>query len=84
MTWRLQCSGTVGCHGVAFRPPRAAIPQDHRARAVFPFRDGALEARVLERMILHVDRQTLVGGSRLGPFGIAQLLRVPSSSRRKS
>ena len=40
---------------------RAAIPDDHRARAVVALRDPALEVRVLERVILDVHREPLIG-----------------------
>src|SRR6476620_2534244 len=39
---------------------RAAVPDLDRARAVVPFRDLALEAPVLERMVLDVDREVLL------------------------
>ena len=41
---------------------RAAVPDLDRARAVVPLRDLALEAPVLERMVLDVDREVLLAG----------------------
>ncbi len=40
--------------------PTAAIPDQHGATAVLPLRDGALEAVVLDRMILDVHGQALL------------------------
>src|SRR5204863_5667289 len=45
--------------GFLLRHPEAAIPQHHRAAAVFPFRDRALEVAVVERMVLDLNRQSL-------------------------
>ncbi len=39
------------------RLPGAAIPQQHRAAAVFALRDHPLEPAVVERMVLDLDRQ---------------------------
>ena len=44
---------------VALRRPLAAIPQHHRAFAIAR-RDHAFEAAILDRVILYLDRQTLV------------------------
>src|SRR5262249_29338334 len=48
--------------GIAFRLPGAAVPEHHGAAAVLALRDDALEAPVLERVVLHVHREALVGG----------------------
>ena len=54
--------------------PGAAIPHDHVTAAVLTFGDHALEVEVLERMVLDVHREvTLTPGSRVSPFGTAQL-----------
>ncbi len=41
------------------RRPAPAIPHDHRPGAVVPLGDHALEVRVLDRVVLHVDREAL-------------------------
>ena len=46
----------------AFRSPVSAVPQLHRAAAILTFRNRAFEVSVVERMILHLDRQSLVLG----------------------
>src|SRR5438445_4786373 len=58
----LQRANSVSRLWVSLGPPGAAVPQNDRARAILACRDGALEARVLERVILHLHRQALVGG----------------------
>src|SRR5262249_41944886 len=40
--------------------PIAAVPQLHGATAILAFRNGALEVAVVERMVLHLDREPLV------------------------
>src|ERR1700736_4862941 len=47
---------------VTFRNPVAAIPELHGAAAVFAFGNRALEVAVVERMILHLNREPLVCG----------------------
>jgi hypothetical protein len=44
-------------------------------------RDHALEAPVLDGVILRLHGERLSPGSRLGPFGTAQLRSTPSSSK---
>jgi hypothetical protein len=44
----------------AFRHPITAVPQLHRAAAIFALRDGSLEVSVIERVILYFDREPLV------------------------
>src|SRR4051794_14706220 len=41
--------------------PLTPIPHDHGSGSVVPLRDEPLEVPVLERMVLHVTRQALVG-----------------------
>ncbi len=48
--------------GVPNRDPLAAVPHDHRPGAVVSLRDEPLEVPVLERVILHVDREPLLRG----------------------
>src|SRR6185503_17726417 len=47
----------------------ALVPDLHRAGAVLPLRDLALEGRVLERMVLDVDRKMLLPGLERRAFG---------------
>src|SRR5690554_2207786 len=42
------------------RFPRAPIPDNDRAAAILTFGDSALEGSIFERMILHMDRETLL------------------------
>src|SRR5262249_42906942 len=53
---------------VAVRLPGAAIPHHHRAAAILALRNGALEGAVLDRMVLDVDREPLVGGIEARPL----------------
>ena len=46
---------------VAFGHPEAAVPQHDRAAAILALGDRAFEVAVVERMVLHLDRQALVG-----------------------
>jgi hypothetical protein len=46
---------------IADRLPRATVPQEDGSTAVLALGDDALEVTVLERMILDVHRQALVG-----------------------
>src|SRR5262245_66679560 len=45
---------------IAVRIPLAAVPDQHSAAAVLSLRDGSLEFVVLDRVILHLDRETLL------------------------
>ena len=63
---------------------RAAVPQDHRAGAVVAGGDHRLEVEVLDRVVLGVDREALLAGSRLGPRGTAKLFSTPPISMRRS
>jgi hypothetical protein len=67
------------------RRPRPVVPHDDAAAAVLALRDDALEIGVLEPGgSSFCTASRFSAGSRLGPFGTAQLLSVPSCSRRKS
>src|SRR5690606_14739187 len=46
--------------GIDQRLPGAAVPHDHVAGTVLARGNRALEATVLDRMVLHVHRQSLV------------------------
>ena len=46
---------------------RSAVPDPHRAGAVFAGRDVALEVEVLERMVLGVDGEPVLGRVRRDP-----------------
>jgi hypothetical protein len=67
----------------AVQLPRAAVPDDDIARAVFPFRDNAFEVCVLERVVFHAHRPAS-HTRRQRPLGTAQLTNAPSTSSRKS
>src|SRR5439155_22794031 len=49
--------------------PHAAVPHDHRPRAVVAFRDDPLEVAVLDGVILDVDGEPFVGGVARRPLG---------------
>ena len=49
-----------GLGGIAIGSPEAAVPQHHRAAAIFALGDGAFEVAVVERVVLHLDREALV------------------------
>ena len=49
--------------------PRAAIPDDHVAGAVLPFRDDALEVDVVERVVLDVHSEMARRGIECQTFG---------------
>src|SRR5262245_51778060 len=65
----LEIALAVALVWVAVGLPGAALPDHHRAAAVFALRDGSLEVAVLERMILHLHGEALVGGVEAGPLG---------------
>src|SRR4030095_16211628 len=58
----LELAFPVARDRIALGIPRAAIPYHHGTAAVFAFRYDAFESTVLDRMILDVHRETLVGG----------------------
>jgi hypothetical protein len=58
----LQLAGAIARSGIADGLPRAAVPQHHRAAAVLAGRNDALEAAVLDRVILDVDGEAFRPG----------------------
>ena len=70
--------------GAFVRSPPSAIPEHDGAAAVFALRDDPFEVAVFERVILDLNGEVFFAGHESGPFGTAQLLNTPSSSRRKS
>jgi hypothetical protein len=72
--------GVIAVHG----NPCAAIPDDHRPRAVIALGDGAFEGAVIQRMILDMHGQAFSPATRLGPLVTAQLFSTPSISSRRS
>src|SRR4029077_13654978 len=57
----LELTPPIPLRGVAHGDPLPAIPQQHVAGAVLARRDRALEAAVVERMVLDVHREALLG-----------------------
>ncbi len=53
---------TIGATRIAVGNPRAGVPDHDRPRTVLALGDHALEARVLERVVLDVDREPLFSG----------------------
>ena len=51
---------------IPFGSPAPAIPDHHRAAAIFAFRNGAFERVVFDRMILDVNGETLFVGIETG------------------
>ncbi len=47
---------------VAFRLPIAAVPELHRAAAILTLRNRPFEIAIVQRVILDLDREALVGG----------------------
>jgi hypothetical protein len=47
---------------IALRLPLAAIPDNHRARTKFAFRNIAHEIEIFDRGVLGADRKPLVAG----------------------
>ncbi len=56
----------VGVLAVGHRPG-AAVPQHHRTAAIFAGGDGALEAAIVDRVVLGLDSEALVGGVEARP-----------------
>src|SRR5580704_678422 len=54
---------------IALRLPSAAVPDDHRARAIFALRNVSLEIKVFERVVLGADRKPLVADREARAFG---------------
>src|SRR5262245_48731097 len=46
--------------GIAHRRPAAPVPDDNAAGTILALGNAPLELAVVERMVLHVHRQTLV------------------------
>ncbi len=69
---------------VGMRLPRATVPDDDVAAAVLPGADDTLEVRVLDGVVLDVDREPPGCGVEGGPLGTAQLTSTPSISNRRS
>src|SRR6478609_827550 len=46
--------------GTAFRRPEAPVPQHHGAAPVLSFRNCALKISIVERVVLHLDREALI------------------------
>ncbi len=70
--FQLEFEGTLAvCRvGVGVRgDPGAAIPQQHRAAAVFALRNNSLELTVIERVVLDMDRQSLFSRIEARPLG---------------
>src|SRR5262252_7692145 len=65
----LEIALAVALVRIAHGFPCAAVPHHHGATAVLALRDGSLEAAVLERMILHLHGEALVGGIEARPLG---------------
>src|ERR1700736_172609 len=55
--------------GIAFRDPRSAVPQQYRTAAVLLRGDDAFEGAVLDRVVLDVQCQPLVGRVETVTFG---------------
>src|ERR1700730_18858939 len=54
---------------LALGKPVPAIPDHHRAAAIFALRDGALERVVFDGMILGLNRKALLAGDEAGTAG---------------
>ena len=66
----LQRAAAIPFVGVLLqRRPVAVVPDDHAAGAVLAAGDGALEAAVVEGMVLDMDGEAPVGGIQAGPAG---------------
>jgi hypothetical protein len=61
---------------IAFRMPAAAIPDHDRAGAI-TLRYRALELVVVDRMVLDLDREALLGWIKAGPAGYRPALHDP-------
>src|ERR1700738_938739 len=54
---------------IALRLPSAAVPDDHRARAIFALRNVAHEIKVFDRVVLGADRKPLFADREARAFG---------------
>ena len=84
MKWRWPSSSVLRGSLPGMRLPGAAIPQHHRAAAIFALGDRALEGGVASGWSSVRTASRLSSGLRLGPRVTAQLFSTPSSSSRKS
>src|SRR5580698_10206336 len=57
---KLEMAFGVALMRIAFRLPSPAVPDHHRAAAILPLRDRALELVVFDRVILDVHGETLI------------------------
>ncbi len=55
--------------GIPLGDPGAFVPELHGSRTVIPLGNDAFEAAVLQRMVLHLDRQPPVPGLETGALG---------------
>ena len=69
---------------IAHRLPGALVPQHHRAAAVLALGDRALELAVVERMVLDVHGEALVGRIGRGPLGDRPALAARRRARAGS
>src|ERR1700732_209561 len=54
---------------IALRLPSAAVPHDHRARAIFALRNISLEIKVFDPVVIGADRKPLFAGREARAFG---------------
>src|SRR6202047_1429259 len=54
---------------IALRLPSAAVPDDHRARAIFALRNISLEIKVFDPVVIGADRKPLFAGREARAFG---------------
>ncbi|MCY1399721.1 hypothetical protein D9M71_147840 [compost metagenome] len=69
MQFELQVPFRQSFLGIALGRPVAVVPDDHVAGAVVSFRDMPFEVGVVQRMILHLDRQAPDAGVETRPLG---------------
>src|SRR5690606_6071228 len=65
----LELSSSIGGRRIALGLPDAMVPDDHVARAIVAFGDAALEAGVIQRVILDMYRQALLRWVQARPLG---------------
>src|SRR5579862_959190 len=56
----------IALFGIAFRGPRAAIPDKHGAGTVLALRNRPFEGAVIERMIFDMNGEALLAGYETG------------------
>jgi hypothetical protein len=54
---------------IALRLPLAAVPDDHRARAIFALRNISLEIKVFDRVVLSANRKPLISDRKARALG---------------